>query len=283
MPDDFENFYGTLRKSIFPLSSITDFDAAYRNVLFANEKIEELERLLHVDDCRFEEELDAIWRRNRSAFAILPSLIAIGAYSNVYYIDETSIENSNEMTIKDRLKTLSEVKKLIKQTGLEELFKGRHISNLKDYLCGVCVGLDSNARKNRSGSIMNEYVRNILEANRISWTEYDGNIDLEIPEIQNKCVADYIVEANGEKFLIKANFYSTTGTTQTKKAELYSRKAEEIRSICEDHGYHFIWVTDGFGWHTRGAKEKLKNAYDALGIVYNLSTFEYFIKDLLRP
>ena len=48
------------------------------------------------------------------------------------------------------------------KTGLVNLFKKDGVKNLVDYVTGVEVGLDSNGRKNRGGTLMEEIVELFL-------------------------------------------------------------------------------------------------------------------------
>ena len=50
--------------------------------------------------------------------------------------------------------SVSGVINYIEQTGLANVFKNKNITNLVDYVFGVEVGLDTNARKNRGGDNM---------------------------------------------------------------------------------------------------------------------------------
>jgi type II restriction enzyme len=62
----------------------------------------------------------------------------------------------NENTIDDYVSFVS-------NSGLKSLFLTRSLSNLKDYSTGVEVGLDTNGRKNRGGTLMENLVQNLLE------------------------------------------------------------------------------------------------------------------------
>ena len=70
-----------------------------------------------------------------------------------------------DITEKDIEKTLM----FIKETGIKSLFIDKKIKNLVDYIIGVEAGLDSNARKNRSGHVMEDiveaFIKDICEKN----------------------------------------------------------------------------------------------------------------------
>ncbi len=51
----------------------------------------------------------------------------------------------------------------MKKTKLFDLFENNKIKNLVDYVTGIVVGLDSHARKNRTGFIMEKIVENFIK------------------------------------------------------------------------------------------------------------------------
>ncbi|MBU4690222.1 type II restriction endonuclease [Mycoplasma sp. ES3157-GEN-MYC] len=51
---------------------------------------------------------------------------------------------------------------LMNKTGFFKILERKEITNIKDYVFGLEVGLDSNARKNRVGKLMEELVENSL-------------------------------------------------------------------------------------------------------------------------
>lgn len=48
------------------------------------------------------------------------------------------------------------------RTGILDLLRNKIKGNLKDYIVGVEVGMDTNARKNRTGKIMESLVEQYL-------------------------------------------------------------------------------------------------------------------------
>lgn len=55
----------------------------------------------------------------------------------------------------------------IKETGLQKVFQDKNIKNLVDYVFGVETGLDTNARKNRSGDLMANRVASVFDNNGV--------------------------------------------------------------------------------------------------------------------
>jgi len=162
-------------------------------------------------------------------------------------------------------------------TGLAEIFQSRRIKNLVDYVFGIETGLDTNARKNRSGHIMEATVARILRENGISFRQevYSS----EFPELSvlgtDKKRFDFYIETTKRKYLIEVNFYSGGGSKLNEVARAYTELAPKVNSV---KGFEFVWITDGIGW--KSARNKLEEAYNAIPSVYNLANISSFIEQL---
>jgi len=158
-----------------------------------------------------------------------------------------------------------------KKSGVFIIFK--HIKNFYDYVFGVEVGLDSNARKNRSGKAMEELVTPILKkmASEIgcqiltqitfeATNRYGGHFP---PGLSNR-TADFIL-FKGNKFVnIEANYFSGTGSKPEEIVDSYINRKNELQS----KKWEFIWITDGDVW--RKAENQLRKAFNDLDYVLNI-------------
>lgn len=160
-------------------------------------------------------------------------------------------------------------------TGLTEIFQQQKIKNLVDYVFGIETGLDTNARKNRSGHIMENTVAKIFDANNIQYrqevysTEWQSITNV-LGDDEKRF--DFVVETPQKKYLIEVNFYSGGGSKLNEVARSYSDIAPKINSV---EGFEFVWITDGIGW--KSARNKLQEAYNIIPSVYNLTDMEEFI------
>ena len=78
------------------------------------------------------------------------------------------LNSKGECIVLDRLfESVDGVIEYLEDTGLAEIFRERKIKDLVDYVFGIETGLDSNARKNRSGDVMENVVGKILSDNDI--------------------------------------------------------------------------------------------------------------------
>ena len=161
-------------------------------------------------------------------------------------------------------------------TGLADLFRQKKINDLVDYVFGIETGLDSNARKNRSGHVMEGMVASILKKNDIKFRQ--EVYSTEWPDLQkvlgdDEKRFDFVIQTQNKTYLIEVNFYSGGGSKLNEVARSYSDIAPKINSVP---GFEFVWITDGVGW--KSAKNKLQEAYSIIPSIYNLTDIVEFIK-----
>ena len=81
----------------------------------------------------------------------------------------------------------------------------------------------------------------------------------------------------GVTYLIETNFYSSGGSKLNEVARSYIELSSKLNKIP---GFVFIWITDGKGWFT--AESKLREAFDHIPEIYNLSTIDSLIDKLKK-
>ncbi|MCF0208932.1 MAG: type II restriction endonuclease, partial [Bacteroidaceae bacterium] len=205
---------------------------------------------------------------------VLDILIAVRTRDN-----KKAVDNNGEIhTISSFFETVEGVITYIKETGLQEVFRQKQVKNLVDYVFGVEVGLDTNARKNRSGDIMETIVAGVFKKNGIRYRK--EIYSTEFPEIEKalgedkKCF-DFVIETTCKTYLFEVNFYNSNGSKPNEVARAYTELAPKINA-CK--GYEFVWITDGKGWSS--AKKMLAEAFYAIPSVYNLTTINEFIAEI---
>lgn len=166
----------------------------------------------------------------------------------------------------------------INETGIAEIFKNKNIKNLVDYVFGIEVGLDTNARKNRGGKNMERLVASIFHKNNILPFESEIKSDtfpklLSLGEDIKKF--DFVVKTNSKTYLIEVNYYNGGGSKLNETARSYTDIAPKINQYDE---FEFVWITDGQGWHS--AKNKLNEAFNTIPKLYNLKSITEFIEIL---
>ena len=147
-----------------------------------------------------------------------------------------------------------------------------------DYVFGIETGLDSNARKNRSGHVMEGMVASILKKNGIKFRQ--EVYSTEWPNLQrvlgdDEKRFDFVIQTPKKTYLIEVNFYSGGGSKLNEVARSYSDIAPKINSVP---GFEFVWITDGIGW--KSAKNKLQEAYSIIPSIYNLTSIKEFLQEV---
>ena len=212
-----------------------------------------------------------IWQRDPKVFEVLGILIAVRDEGRKPVVDK----EGNVVLLKSYFESNSKVVEFLQGTGLADIFQSRRIKNLVDYVFGIETGLDTNARKNRSGHIMENTVAKILNDNGVAFRQevYSS----EFPELSvlgtDEKRFDFYIKTPAKKYLIEVNFYSGGGSKLNEVARSYTELAPKVNSV---KGFEFVWITDGIGW--KSARNKLEEAYNTIPSVYNLTSIESFVK-----
>lgn len=218
--------------------------------------------------------VETIWNRDKTAFNVMDILIAVRSEGK-----KKVLNSLGECVVLDSLfESVDGVMEFLNDTGLAEVFQLQKITNLVDYVFGVETGLDSNARKNRSGHVMENVVAEIFKNNGVDYrTEVYSSEWAEMTKAlgDDEKRFDFVIETPQKIYLIEVNFYSGGGSKLNEVARAYSDIAPKINAV---DGFEFVWVTDGIGWNS--AKNKLQEAFNIIPSIYNLTSIEYFIEKL---
>lgn len=154
---------------------------------------------------------------------------------------------------------------------LSELTK---IKNHSDYYFGVEVGLDSNARKNRSGTAMEDltepYIRDFVEKHNGEYLTQKNfayaskKFGVEMPKQQANKRGDFMLLVNGKPINIETNYFDGSGSKQ-EIMNSYISRAEDLAKA----GWGFGLITDGLGWKKN--KKQIEHGYNRIGNIMNLS------------
>src|SRR3989338_5647042 len=162
---------------------------------------------------------------------------------------------------------------LIEKSGAIELFSS--IKNFKDYIFGVEVGMDTNARKNRSGNAMEliltplmEQMKNELGLSLFSQKQF-GSVEKEtgivFPDLLKNKKFDFLFVKKGKVLNVEVNYFFEGGSKQ-EIVNSYIDRETKLKSIGGD----FILITDGQAWN-HGINNELDSGFNALSYILNLS------------
>lgn len=265
----FQLFVSQLSETNATLGYFTDFAKIRSNVKKIAIKLNQLNYLIGKTDLK--EAIRDLYQENPKVFEILDILIAIRKNKKA----KTFNNQGDIVALDSYFYSPDKIFEYIQETGLAEVFQNKDVTNLVDYVFGIEVGLDTNARKNRGGDNMANAVallfnsENLLFESEVSSTLF--------PEITSLGVDvkrfDFVIKTRQKTYFIETNYYNSGGSKLNEVARAYSDVAPKINQYPN---YEFVWITDGQGWLT--AKNKLEAAFNIIPCVYNLATVAVFIE-----
>lgn len=273
MEKNFERFMSQLQETNQTLDFFCDFEKIEENVENIKLSLCMLNSLIGATDMR--KAVETIWNRDKSAFNVMDILIAVRSEGK-----KKVLNSIGQCVVLDSLFTsVDGVMEFLDETGLADIFKSQKIKDLVDYVFGIETGLDTNARKNRSGHIMEGDVAQLFAENGVEFRQ--EVYSTEWPELQralgdDEKRFDFVIETTSKKYLVEVNFYSGGGSKLNEVARSYSDIAPKINSV---EGFEFVWITDGIGW--KSAKNKLQEAYNIIPSVYNLTNIKEFLNNIV--
>lgn len=276
MKKDFDHLVSTFRSSIKTWDYFVNWNKVFTNSANFEIALNKLNYLLGKDD--LQGEFYRLYESNPDIAKALPVLLAVRE-NNLEIYNKTSKE-LEFYNFSGEGGDANKYFEFLDKSGLIKLFQRDGIKNLVDYVIGVEVGLDSNGRKNRGGTLMEEIVGLFLEdfckQNNLKYIpqaspskiKLKWNFDIVVDKSERSFdFAIYNPQSNKIK-LFETNFYNSGGSK-------LKAVCGEFRSLYDElkrQNIEFIWITDGLGWHT--ARRPLEETYNHNDYVFNLSMLE---------
>lgn len=269
--EQFNMFMSQLKETNATLDFYCDFKKINSNVDTISMKLNQLNYLIGQED--LDGAIRRLWDENPKVFNVMDVLIAVRTADNKKAI----MSDGSTKLISNFFDDVEGVIEFIHGTGLDEVLKNKQVKNLVDYVFGVETGLDTNARKNRSGHLMEGQVASIFDKAGVKYRQ--EVYSTEYPELsvlgEDKKRFDFVVKTSKCTYLMEVNFYSGGGSKLNEVARAYSELSPKINDV---EGFEFVWITDGIGW--KSARNKLEEAFYAIPNVYNLTTIQEFINKI---
>lgn len=276
MKKDFDHLVSTFRSSIKTWDYFVNWNKVFTNSANFEIALNKLNYLLGKDD--LQGEFYRLYESNPDIAKALPVLLAVRENSlEIYNKTSKELEFYN---FSGEGGDANKYFEFLDKSGLIKLFQRDGIKNLVDYVIGVEVGLDSNGRKNRGGTLMEEIVGLFLEdfckQNNLKYIpqaspskiKLKWNFDIVVDKSERSFdFAIYNPQSNKIK-LFETNFYNSGGSK-------LKAVCGEFRSLYDElkrQNIEFIWITDGLGWHT--AKRPLEETYNHNDYIFNLFMLE---------
>lgn len=272
MKEQFKTFLSQLSETNATLDYFVDFQKVIGNVRKIALKLNQLNYLIGKDN--LEEAINELYEENPKVFEVLDILIAV-RNKNTKTLDNIG----KIVSLENYFTSPKSILEYICETRLAEVFKNKEITNLVDYVFGIEVGLDTNARKNRGGDNMSKAVSLLFDREEVYYKkEVNSTLFLDIESLGVDVKRfDFVIKTKKKTYLIETNFYNTGGSKLNEVARAYSEVAPKINQY---ENYEFVWITDGQGWLS--AKNKLEEAYNAIPSVYNLTTLNKFVEKVKK-
>ena len=270
---DFNVWLKTFRQSIANYSYYVNFSSVYSR---ANQYKIELNMLNSIVGSKnIENELKTLLQKYPQCLNAIPILLA-KREEEIFCMDK---KGSATYNFAKRNHTLDQYLYFMRETGLLDLIANHVVSNLYDYVLGVNTSLDSNARKNRGGHLMEDLCEDFIKEMgfpyekevTISTVEEKTNTSLVILSNDGELTKRFDFVVYGEKYtyLFECNFYTSGGSKLNETARSYKNIALDVRHV---DNVKFVWLTDGQGW--RSARHNLKDTFDVLETLYNITDLE---------
>ena len=286
----FYDLKNTLQDSIFTWDYFTDFGKVKLNVKKVEKELNILNYLIGKKD--IEKEFIQLISEYPNIRKALPLLIAVRkdklTETPIITNIETLIPENKEYIFFGEInqKVKNELLIFFRETGLKNIFQNECIKNLVDYCFGVEVGFDTNARKNRTGNLMEnlveKFIKDFCEVNSnfkyISQATQKKikdifNYDISIDKNSRRFDFALYNESKNKIYLIEVNYYGGGGS----KLKATAGEYQYLYDFLKAQNIDFIWVTDGKGWLT--SLNPLEETFNHNEYVINL---EMLRNDILK-
>jgi hypothetical protein len=284
MEKNFNNLINTFKSSIKTWDYFVNWKKVFSNASELEIILNKLNYLLGKDNLK--EEFKKLYKSNPDIIKAIPVLLAVR--ENKLEIFDKVTKNSEFFDFSINDKTPDEYYEFLEKSGLARLFQKDGIKNLVDYVMGVEVGLDSNGRKNRGGTLMEEIVGTIigdfckknsfeyLAQARSTAIKSKWNLDVKVDKSERSFDFAVYNPKNKKIKLFETNFYNGGGS----KLKAVCGEFKSLHTELKEQDIDFIWVTDGLGWFT--TQRPLEETYNHNDYVFNLNMLETGILDNLK-
>lgn len=286
----FQSLTSTFTPTIFTWGFYSDFQKIHKNAFGVKIQLGILNSLLW--ESNIEKKFLEIIRSYPETRETLPVLLAVRwNFHLVLDSERKEVFDASYFFDKNSHLTPEIEKGLLKffnKSWLRDIFENKKISNLSDYVFGIETGLDSNARKNRSGTMMEglvlEFVKNFCKEKKfqykdqatVKWMKAEWWVEVKSDKSARRF--DFAIFTGKKVYLIETNFYGGGGS----KLKAVAGEFTGLYKYLQEQDINLLWITDGLGWQS--TLRPLEDAYNATnGSIYNLFMLkEWILNDLIK-
>lgn len=297
MKRDFIDVVKQLKNSITPTDFFVDYPKVYLNIKDYERHLNLLNSLIGKEN--IEEEFVDLVTSYPEVMKSIPILLATHETKfNIINVPTVTmldnIRNRNFSIIDEQYicydfieqnHPIEDYAEFLEKTGLLDLLKEKKIKSLVDYAIGIEVGMDTNARKSRSGQIMEAIVEEYLKLLNIDYNSQMKSVDIDKKYGTNLCSIgkaakkfDFVYKSKNDNKIIvmEVNYYGKQGSKPNETAKSYIELNNKIKIMPN---VKFVWITDGKGWLP--SRTNLEDAYDEIENLYTLKDLENGILEKL--
>lgn len=279
----FDYLISTFKSSIFTWDYFVDFPKVIENTKSIEKELSILNSLLGSSESTIKSQYLKIVEQYPNTRKALPILIAsrVNKIATTPIIDDLkTLEPKSKHKIFDPKIPISkeiaeDLIEFFDMSGLMKFFINKEVSNLIDFCKGIEAGMDTNARKNRTGTLMEnlmeDYLINFSQENDFTYIPQatktkihdTWGIDIELDKIGR--IFDFALY-NPKKglYLFETNYYGSGGS----KLKATCGEYKSLHDFLSNQGINLIWITDGYGWTT--AKTALFETFIHNDYLFNL-------------
>lgn len=288
-----QELFKLFRETLIRTHTSYDFFVDWKNVQISPELeilLTALNSLIGKSGERFDETFRQILKTIPKVITTFPYLLALAKHERNKLINGKASFDVLELEINDKNRKTQELKTIsydfsfnkadgslsdaeiemylnfFKKTGLKTFFSEKLKCSLVDYVLGVLVGLDTNARKNRSGKAFE-----FLCSSLISDVAKEFNLDMKrqikmsgikkVSTFLSHLTADFLLTSSEGKLIdVEVNFYRTAGSKPIEVINSYIKRKEELSKM----GIGFILISDGSGFWSKVDDSVLERTFDEI-------------------
>lgn len=286
--DYFGHLMQTMKNKITKWDYFVNWSKVLKNIKPYEKELCLLDCLIGQEDVK--SELVKLIDEYPKVVKVLPLLLAIRETSVDVLIDAQNFIylNFDFTTQKLSRKKTEELAEWFMQCGIGALVSSRKIRSFLSYATGVEVGLDSNARKNRTGTMMESIVEPFIASAALKQggiymaqatkakIKAEWHIDIAVDKTDRRI--DFAVKIESRLYFMETNFYGGGGSKLKSTAGEYKEMTtfwadnSHVDSNGKKYKSEFIWITDGAGWHS--AKAPLREFFDRSPALLNLQCLQ---------
>lgn len=284
----FQHISSTFKEKITTWSYFVNWEKVIRNIDEIKIELNLLNSL--IVSRNIESDVEKLILKYPEVVKAFPYLIAIREKNIDVLVDTKKFIYQNYSFSKKKTLTNLEATRLkdfFIQSGISLLIEKKRVSSFVDYVTGVEVGLDSNGRKNRGGTLMESIVENfVTDTCQALDVEYmpqatakkiknTWGIDVKVDKSSRN--VDFAINQQGKLYFIECNFYGGGGSKLKSTASEYIH----MNSYWNEQNIEFIWITDGAGW--KSTLKPLREYFDKSDYLLNLALLESgFLTEIIK-